>query len=40
LTLPKIPVTPIGYEDAEKYLSRLAGDEVAEDWRGGINITY
>uniref|UniRef100_H2Z1S5 glutamate carboxypeptidase II n=1 Tax=Ciona savignyi TaxID=51511 RepID=H2Z1S5_CIOSA len=40
LTLPKIPVTPIGYIDAIKYLSKMGGPEVPKYWRGGMNITY
>jgi len=40
LILPKIPVTPIGYVDAVKYLEKLGGDEVDETWKGGLNITY
>uniref|UniRef100_H2Z0Q3 glutamate carboxypeptidase II n=1 Tax=Ciona savignyi TaxID=51511 RepID=H2Z0Q3_CIOSA len=40
LTLPKIPVTPIGNIDAIKYLSKMGGPEVPTDWRGGMNITY
>lgn len=35
-----IPVTPIGYDDAIKFLIKMAGDEVPEDWRGDLNITY
>uniref|UniRef100_F6ZAX9 Glutamate carboxypeptidase 2 n=1 Tax=Ciona intestinalis TaxID=7719 RepID=F6ZAX9_CIOIN len=38
--LPKIPVTPIGYIDAVKYLGKLAGEEVIDTWKGGMNITY
>ncbi|XP_077966171.1 glutamate carboxypeptidase 2-like [Styela clava] len=38
--LPTIPVTPIGYDDARKYLSRMAGPEVPTKWKGGLNITY
>ncbi|XP_077981977.1 glutamate carboxypeptidase 2-like [Glandiceps talaboti] len=38
--LPTIPVHPIGYDDAKKFLSRMTGDEVIEDWRGGLDIIY
>ncbi|XP_070565286.1 glutamate carboxypeptidase 2-like [Ptychodera flava] len=38
--LPSIPVHPIGYDDARKFLSRMAGDEVKEGWKGQLNITY
>nr|XP_039259813.1 N-acetylated-alpha-linked acidic dipeptidase 2-like isoform X1 [Styela clava] len=38
--LPKIPVTPIGYDDAIKYLSRMGGAAVPNEWKGGLNITY
>ncbi|XP_069494506.1 N-acetylated-alpha-linked acidic dipeptidase 2-like [Ambystoma mexicanum] len=38
--LPTIPVTPIGYDDAVKYLSKLGGEEVPPAWRGHLNITY
>ena len=40
LNLPKIPVTPIGYGDAIKYLEKMSGDIVNETWKGGLNITY
>ena len=38
--LPKIPVTPIGYVDAVKYLSKMDGEQVQNSWKGGLNITY
>nr|XP_039258723.1 putative N-acetylated-alpha-linked acidic dipeptidase [Styela clava] len=38
--LPKIPVTPIGYDDAIMYLMHMGGDEVEESWKGDMNITY
>lgn len=40
LRLPKIPVTPIGYNDAIKYLSKMDGEEVPQGWAGALNITY
>ncbi|XP_063958834.1 putative N-acetylated-alpha-linked acidic dipeptidase isoform X1 [Lytechinus pictus] len=39
-TLPTIPVHPISYGDAQHLLNELAGDEVPDDWKGGLNITY
>uniref|UniRef100_H2Z2R7 glutamate carboxypeptidase II n=1 Tax=Ciona savignyi TaxID=51511 RepID=H2Z2R7_CIOSA len=39
-SLPKIPVTPIGYIDAVKYLDKMSGPEVPDGWAGGLNITY
>ncbi|KAM4690072.1 glutamate carboxypeptidase 2-like [Rhinophrynus dorsalis] len=38
--LPQIPVTPIGYNDAVKYLSKMSGVEVPDSWKGKLNITY
>nr|XP_033808392.1 putative N-acetylated-alpha-linked acidic dipeptidase isoform X2 [Geotrypetes seraphini] len=40
ICLPLIPVTPIGYDDAIKYLSKMDGNEVQSSWRGKLNITY
>ncbi|KAM3918010.1 glutamate carboxypeptidase 2-like isoform 2-T2 [Leptodactylus fuscus] len=40
IKLPKIPVTPIGYNDAVKYLSKLSGNEVPNAWKGNLDITY
>ncbi|KAG8560818.1 hypothetical protein GDO81_015143 [Engystomops pustulosus] len=40
IELPKIPVTPIGYNDAVKYLSKLSGIEAPSKWKGNLNITY
>jgi N-acetylated-alpha-linked acidic dipeptidase len=39
-TITKIPVLPISYADAEPLLSALAGPVVANEWRGGLPITY
>ncbi|KAL7639055.1 UNVERIFIED_CONTAM: hypothetical protein RMT77_010589 [Armadillidium vulgare] len=39
-TLPKIPVMPIGYNDAAVILSKLAGKEAPSDWQGALNFTY
>jgi len=38
--LPKIPVQPISYADAYKYLSILGGKTADDSWQGGLNITY
>ncbi|CAF3612436.1 unnamed protein product [Rotaria sp. Silwood1] len=39
--LPKIPVQPIGYSEAEILLQYLQEDEVDAQWRGGLrNVTY
>ncbi|XP_053545574.1 glutamate carboxypeptidase 2-like [Bombina bombina] len=40
INLPLIPVTPIGYSDAVKYLSKLSGPEVPSLWKGKLDITY
>lgn len=40
LKLPKIPVTPIGSIDAQKYLSKMGGHEVNRTWKGGLNLVY
>ena len=39
-TLLKIPVLPISYGDAEKFLGALGGRVVPSNWRGGMPITY
>ncbi|ESN94716.1 hypothetical protein HELRODRAFT_185132 [Helobdella robusta] len=38
--LPKIPCQPIGYDDARKLLRYFDGEEVPDEWKGGLNITY
>jgi N-acetylated-alpha-linked acidic dipeptidase len=38
--LPRIPVMPISYRDAEKILQRLAGPVAPPDWQGGLPLTY
>uniref|UniRef100_A0A8C5QH91 glutamate carboxypeptidase II n=1 Tax=Leptobrachium leishanense TaxID=445787 RepID=A0A8C5QH91_9ANUR len=40
INLPLIPVTPIGYNDAEKYLSKMAGNEAPGSWKGKLNLIY
>ena len=39
-TILKIPVLPISYGDAEKFLTALKGRVAPADWRGGLGITY
>ena len=39
-TILKLPVLPISYGDAERFLSALEGRVVPADWRGGLAITY
>jgi N-acetylated-alpha-linked acidic dipeptidase len=39
-SLPKIPVLPISYEDAQPLLAALQGPPVPESWRGGLPLTY
>ena len=38
--LPKIPVAPLGYGDAEPLLRALAGPNVPEKWQGGLPFAY
>jgi len=38
--LPRIPVLPISYRDAEKILKRLAGPVAPPAWQGGLPLTY
>ncbi|KAM8920874.1 putative N-acetylated-alpha-linked acidic dipeptidase [Pelodytes ibericus] len=40
INLPSIPVTPIGYNDAAKYLSKMSGVEVPSSWKGKLKLTY
>jgi len=39
-TILKIPVLPISYGDAERFLAGLEGRVAPADWRGGLAITY
>lgn len=39
-TMVTIPVTPIGYDDAIKYLEKMGGEDAPSLWQGGLNITY
>ncbi|XP_075402557.1 N-acetylated-alpha-linked acidic dipeptidase 2-like isoform X2 [Tenrec ecaudatus] len=39
--IPKIPVHPIGYDDAEKILRYMGGPAPPEDsWKGSLNVNY
>ena len=38
--LPKIPVVPLAYRDAEPLLKALAGPTVPADWQGGLPFAY
>ena len=40
ITIMKIPVLPISYEDALPLLKSLGGEVVPAAWRGGLPITY
>ncbi|MFI5133753.1 MAG: transferrin receptor-like dimerization domain-containing protein [Chitinophagales bacterium] len=40
ITIMKIPVLPISYEDALPLLQSLGGQVVPATWRGGLPITY
>jgi N-acetylated-alpha-linked acidic dipeptidase len=40
VTIMKIPVLPISYEDALPLLQSLGGQVVPASWRGGLPITY
>ncbi len=39
-TILKIPVLPVSYGDAQKFLSALEGRVVPANWRGALPITY
>ncbi|XP_038674799.1 N-acetylated-alpha-linked acidic dipeptidase 2 [Scyliorhinus canicula] len=38
--LPKIPVHPIGYKDAEEILRYMGGVSSPSEWKGGLNVSY
>ena len=38
--LPKIPVAPLAYQDAEPLLKALAGPNVPQNWQGGLPFAY
>ncbi|VDH99937.1 N-acetylated-alpha-linked acidic dipeptidase [Mytilus galloprovincialis] len=37
---PKIPVQPIGYDDARYLMSQLGGQTAPDEWRGCLNVSY
>ena len=40
IDLPKIPVAPLAYRDAEPLLKMLAGPNVPKGWQGGLPFAY
>ena len=38
--LPKIPVTPLSYHDAEPILQHLSGPDSPREWQGALPFTY
>jgi len=38
--MPKIPVTPLSYQDAAPILENLAGPESPREWQGALPFTY
>jgi N-acetylated-alpha-linked acidic dipeptidase len=38
--MPKIPTTPISYEDARPILENLGGPDSPRDWQGALPFTY
>ncbi|XP_066555370.1 N-acetylated-alpha-linked acidic dipeptidase 2 [Amia ocellicauda] len=38
--LPKIPVHPIGYNDAVHLLRNMAGNVPPNNWKGALNVSY
>ncbi|XP_071990197.1 N-acetylated-alpha-linked acidic dipeptidase 2-like isoform X2 [Engystomops pustulosus] len=38
--LPRIPVHPIGYHDAEKILRLMGGKASPSSWKGNLNVSY
>ncbi|XP_067842435.1 N-acetylated-alpha-linked acidic dipeptidase 2 [Heptranchias perlo] len=38
--LPKIPVHPIGYQDAEELLRHMGGISAPSEWKGQLNVSY
>ena len=38
--IPKIPVVPLAYRDAELFLKALAGPNVPSEWQGGLPFAY
>lgn len=40
VALPRIPVQPVGWNVAEMILSKMAGGEAPESWRGSLPLEY
>jgi len=40
VTLPRIPVYPVSYEDASRFLELLTTNEAPKDWQGGLKFKY
>ncbi len=40
MTVPRIPVVPLGYGNASRILSELAGPSVPQDWQGALPFRY
>ena len=40
MDVPKIPVHPIGFNDAMKIMVQMTGPEAPPHWRGKLNMTY
>jgi N-acetylated-alpha-linked acidic dipeptidase len=38
--MPKIPVTPLSYADAQPILENLGGPDSPREWQGGLPFTY
>uniref|UniRef100_A0A8C1DBW9 N-acetylated alpha-linked acidic dipeptidase like 1 n=1 Tax=Cyprinus carpio carpio TaxID=630221 RepID=A0A8C1DBW9_CYPCA len=38
--IPPIPAQPIGFEDAERLICELDGDDAPNEWQGSLNCTY
>jgi N-acetylated-alpha-linked acidic dipeptidase len=38
--LPKIPTTPLAWQDAQPILQNLGGQETPRDWQGALPFTY
>jgi N-acetylated-alpha-linked acidic dipeptidase len=40
LPIPHIPVVPMGYGNAQRFLERIAGGSVPQAWQGGLPFRY
>ncbi|XP_016413635.1 aminopeptidase NAALADL1 [Sinocyclocheilus rhinocerous] len=38
--IPPIPAQPIGFEDAERLICELDGDDAPDEWQGSLNCIY